>query len=342
MQKRVEWVDIAKGIGIILVIIGHCVMLGGHVHNWIFSFHMPLFFILSGLFLVKEELGGFIQKKIKTLLIPYITFFAIGLFFTICIPSWFEKLTLKGVIKDIYFGDPNNVNVSSIWFLVCLFFTMLFLQLILRFQMIVRLIIITFAFVCGLFFAKYAAHIPFALQGRLPLNLDVTFISLVFLSIGYFGKNTLFNMAEWIHKQTKKMNFLYSIFLFGVSVLLSILNHRVNLHGLLFNNPVLYLLESIVGSIFVIYVSCFISKVGLFKRSLKWIGTQSLKILGVQAICIRLYITLVNFVEKKQYSLYFLPPMHAFFSLIFVLAMSVGCVWVFVQISGRVSGRAGK
>ena len=47
-EKRIEWVDIAKGIAILLVIIGHTVKFGSLSRNIIFSFHMPLFFILSG------------------------------------------------------------------------------------------------------------------------------------------------------------------------------------------------------------------------------------------------------------------------------------------------------
>ena len=48
MNKRVEWIDLAKGLGMLLVILGHCVCFGGIMHNAIFAFHMPLFFILSG------------------------------------------------------------------------------------------------------------------------------------------------------------------------------------------------------------------------------------------------------------------------------------------------------
>lgn len=61
-ENRIDWVDISKGLGIILVIIGHCVYLGGLIHNWIFSFHMPLFFILSGIFIRKIKLNSFIKN----------------------------------------------------------------------------------------------------------------------------------------------------------------------------------------------------------------------------------------------------------------------------------------
>ena len=62
-KMRLEWVDISKGIGILLVIIGHCVYIGGSIHNWIFSFHMPLFFILSGMFIKDEPVQKFVGKK---------------------------------------------------------------------------------------------------------------------------------------------------------------------------------------------------------------------------------------------------------------------------------------
>lgn len=44
---RIAWVDIAKGLGIFLVVLGHTYR-KNPVQNWIYSFHMPLFFILSG------------------------------------------------------------------------------------------------------------------------------------------------------------------------------------------------------------------------------------------------------------------------------------------------------
>lgn len=50
---RIEWVDILKGIAIICVFIGHTTNdnygnISGLLHMWIYSFHMPLFFFLSG------------------------------------------------------------------------------------------------------------------------------------------------------------------------------------------------------------------------------------------------------------------------------------------------------
>ncbi|MBF1069294.1 MAG: acyltransferase family protein, partial [Prevotellaceae bacterium] len=56
--KRIEALDIAKGIGIILVIIGH--MSSSYLRDWIYSFHMPLFFIISGICFKTEKYPSFL------------------------------------------------------------------------------------------------------------------------------------------------------------------------------------------------------------------------------------------------------------------------------------------
>lgn len=48
LVHRIQWVDIAKGMAMLFVIIGHTAPFGSMERNFIFSFHMPLFFLLSG------------------------------------------------------------------------------------------------------------------------------------------------------------------------------------------------------------------------------------------------------------------------------------------------------
>lgn len=74
MKQRFDHIDIAKGIGILMVIVGHCGSLPSILSRFIFSVHMPLFFILSGYFYVpRPEIGErlFIKKNAKNLLLPY-------------------------------------------------------------------------------------------------------------------------------------------------------------------------------------------------------------------------------------------------------------------------------
>lgn len=75
-NKRIEWIDICKGLGIFLVVIGHTgiAKFSQTAYDWIYSFHMPLFYMLSGLVFngVKyDTFSKFIKRRLKTLVIPY-------------------------------------------------------------------------------------------------------------------------------------------------------------------------------------------------------------------------------------------------------------------------------
>ena len=72
--KLIEF-DILKGLLIVLVVIGHAISTDTPLHHTIFWFHMPVFLMISGIFLKsKFVFKTEICKKIKRLLIPYIFF----------------------------------------------------------------------------------------------------------------------------------------------------------------------------------------------------------------------------------------------------------------------------
>lgn len=71
MKDRIRYFDIAKGLAILCVIAGHLGIKG--INSVVFTFHMPVFFVISGYFLSdKGKVEEFIQKKVQQLLIPYI------------------------------------------------------------------------------------------------------------------------------------------------------------------------------------------------------------------------------------------------------------------------------
>ncbi len=85
--ERLRWVDYAKGIGIFLVVLGHTLRslkengiiaddsMFVLIDAWIYSFHMPLFFFLAGMFLFRsasKPTGRFLADKLGTIAYPYI------------------------------------------------------------------------------------------------------------------------------------------------------------------------------------------------------------------------------------------------------------------------------
>ena len=70
--KRLDWIDIAKGIAIILVIVGHTVPNPSPLRHAVFSFHMPVFFILAGYTFRPKPWRELLSGSVSRLLVPYV------------------------------------------------------------------------------------------------------------------------------------------------------------------------------------------------------------------------------------------------------------------------------
>lgn len=77
MQQRIEFIDLAKGICIILVVLLHIVP-SANIPELRFI-RIPLYFILSGLFF--KDYGSFrnfLKKKVNNILIPFLFFYVVS------------------------------------------------------------------------------------------------------------------------------------------------------------------------------------------------------------------------------------------------------------------------
>lgn len=138
MERRIDWIDCTKGIAILLTIIGHSVYYGRYgstLRGMIFSFHMPLFFILSCLtYRCSNDMSEFRKKMIKGmchLLSPAIITFAIMILYqcvidTSLITNW---VYWKGKIYTLIFASGVNTTINEFevnaigipWFFFALF-----------------------------------------------------------------------------------------------------------------------------------------------------------------------------------------------------------------------------
>ena len=121
---REEWIDAAKGIAILAVVLGHTYQFGNAVHSFVYSFHIPLFFLLSGYFC--KPVGPDIRKTAARLLLPYfllcVVMICISLVSTPPSAAWFKKMAL--IILWASGGDVPILNISGVgipWFLMALF-----------------------------------------------------------------------------------------------------------------------------------------------------------------------------------------------------------------------------
>lgn len=127
MASRNELIDCVKGVAILLVVIGHMCDTG----NFLFSFHMPLFFIFSGYFFKLKELRRVVTDGFKRLIYPYVFTSLLILLFWLTFDifrggnefSRYLILVLWGSGSNshtsIYFSDIQSIG--AIWFLWALF-----------------------------------------------------------------------------------------------------------------------------------------------------------------------------------------------------------------------------
>lgn len=118
--KNIVWIDIAKGITILLMVIGHT-SIPSVLSNFIWAFHMPLFFIASGWTTnwQKTDFKGFTKRKFRTLLVPFFVYSLVVLLIQIH-QEW------------VYFNHwiYNGWGSYALWFIPVLFLASLFAKLI--------------------------------------------------------------------------------------------------------------------------------------------------------------------------------------------------------------------
>lgn len=119
--KRIEWIDNAKGIGILLVVLYHFPLITDFkildlVGDWITMFYMPLFFFLSGMFAPKHSYG----KRVRRLLQPYVFFYIVAciLFLIKCVLKH-EPCSISYLLSP-FAGATIGYENTPIWFLLSL------------------------------------------------------------------------------------------------------------------------------------------------------------------------------------------------------------------------------
>ena len=129
-KERIEWIDIAKSIGILLVVFGHSASPFTTIKRYIFWFHMPFFFFLSGyLYKARYNYWMYFKRKFLHLLVPYISFLIL-----LSIPGYirlFSDYLQTGSIYDIFYATARKIfggreltgTFAIFWFVTCLFFT---------------------------------------------------------------------------------------------------------------------------------------------------------------------------------------------------------------------------
>ena len=186
MKQRIEFIDLAKGICILMVVLLHVYgNTSGEVIKIMGYFKLPLFFVLSGMFF-KGNNGvlSFLENKINKLLIPFLCSFLI-----VVLPTTFLLNKMKGydtTLCSLLFADKECFNLGingTLWFLICLFFVNIIFYII--FSLSKHNII---AIIVGGGISGIVGYILNVNDLYLPMWIDSALTATPFFILGYLMK----------------------------------------------------------------------------------------------------------------------------------------------------------
>lgn len=293
MKERIKYIDIARAIAIFFIVFGHTIVHNGNcywLYKIIYSFHVVLFFIISGfLYDGKKSNKEFICKKFKSLMIPYFVFASIFLVpYLIMGKAVSEGIGVYGsfdiikLFKEIIMGvgcDNQLKQNTSLWFLPALFtMEVLFKLLDNKYvnranEYVIGVIFIVISF-CS---TKINYVFPWGIRTAVEL--------LPFFYMGILMKRK--NLLEKV--LNKKYSIIY-IVLFIAALIGAEKNTTVSCANYSYGIYIIFLLTSVVFSITVFAISYFIEE----NKILEKVGRNTISILIFHKLFIIIFQTKIN------------------------------------------------
>ena len=319
-KERLEWIDMAKGIGIYFVCIGHIEYLHDPLRIWISSYHMPLFFIISGILMAvkgepEKDFKDCVYKKFRGILIPYFWFSLIYFLIDILNVAVFGYIDMHTFIVD-QISSLTFYGFSVLWFLPAIFLAdvfFLFLKKKLPDRVIYFLLIgaaLAAYLVTGLVKDIYAAH-EVSLLITSVCNFIFVFLRAIIaaslVGYGYYIHRlakaklpALFNITNF---KTRVIVFLSGACLLIVNVILSQINGSIDMHNIILKNVPLFYIGAFLGTYAIILI-CMAAPV--FKI-ITYFGRNSLIVMAAHVNFYILYAALtialnaLNYIKHAKY-----------------------------------------
>lgn len=293
-MKRDLTIDILKGIGIVLVVLGHT--LSSNLTTMIYLFHMPLFFFVSGMssyysYNNRISFKEYFIKKGKTILTPYFIFSLIIFLYWFIIErkirNQLDISALKNLINIfIAFCEQDLFSPNVVmWFLPCLFISLIIFFILMKLKKMKNVVAIILLII-GFLLSYYKILLPWAIETSL--------IASFFVYTGYYYKKiTKDNKSNKSLLIEILIAIIAVIFCYKYNGSIAMLNHK-------YNNILLFLLGAYAGIILILNISKFINKStkNKLKNLLCYLGKNSIIIMichePLKRIIIKLYSTLLN------------------------------------------------
>ncbi len=286
MKKRIAYLDVARGIGMILVVMGHIDFISEPLRDYITSFHMPLFLMVSGilLYVTKTEersLREVARSKVGTILLPYFIFSAGALLFEL-VRALVKDLDMTGELLRRGFQTLCLQGFSTFWFLPTLFIgELIFIWIRQKTELKktagigIGLVVLMYFAAMGekSFYGVHAGVIGYELLHDVLLVPIRGIFASGYIFLGYFLGIVLEKRQGILWKDG-----LAGILLLAATAVMNGFASFIDLRFLEFGNPLLFLLRTVCGSLGVILLCRGLEAYtdGTLGKILRYFGENSL------------------------------------------------------------------
>lgn len=299
-KYRIAEIDMAKGIGILLVILGHMEKITSNVwKQFAASFHMPLFFVLSGLLYSQKDYSmndfrQFVSKKAKHILVPYILWALI----------YSNGVSLKNIIY-IFYANNKVFAEAGLWFLPTFFVAectyYLIKWLTSKTKPFLEPCLIILCAILSYLLDTYPINPLFKSYGY-PFSIDIALTATVFIATGAWGKSVFLSLKGEPTNQRTNSILLFGggMICFAVVYLISRINYgfindhafeRVVMARASYGCYPLFIVGAIIGSVAVCILALLLKK----SKLLQYIGKNSLLYMCSNHFVISIIMTVTEF-----------------------------------------------
>lgn len=300
MKERIHWIDICKAAAIFAIVTGH-VLRGGALQKYVLSFHVPLFFMLSGVVFSDGGEGflRFFKNKVRSILVPYFIWgFISCVIYAFCGKFAASALGVSVTQSDSFFmtllsfvyGNESVITMVAnlpLWFLPCLFALYMMMYPVARY--VPKKYLPLTAALC--FLAGGINQNLLHIRGLL-FNLENAVFMSGFFALGMCVRNTpLYRDRDSASLSATAL----SVLLLGSGAALSQINGHIAYSWSLYGTYGIYMAAALCGCVGWVLLSRQLPKCAPIEA----VGASTLAILVMHKFPILFFQTLVPFVKER-------------------------------------------
>lgn len=281
-QNRFDYIDLAKALGMFTIMWGHIAM--GISVTFVYSFHIPLFFLMSGMVFVKDKysnVGSFVRRRVQTLIIPYLiySFITWGIWAAFSYATHAHVNSYWAPLLQTFIAQGSEgylVHNVPLWFVPCLFVIELVYYWIAKLPDVWNVVVCLLLAAAGYVLVNYCNFFDFT---TLPWSIEVAMMALIFYSIGnLFVKHIGHETFKTLVLKRPLISIGFVIALFFIVYWGGALNGKVSMGHAHINNPFLFYPIGCLGTFAMLSLTMLLSswvRETIIGNSIKWFGQNS-------------------------------------------------------------------